>query len=202
MNPGNYNAYAQQYHMHQQQVGLPMVNGMMALPLQQQQQPQQQQQQQLQQQQQQLQQQHQQQQQQHLGGEEEPKPKRGRGRPRGSTGAAKKIAKKSAGAGAGRGKGKKKKDPNKPVRAKTPYLVFVQENRAKYKLENPGLQFGDLSRLVGQKWKELGEEDKKPYIDSAQRDKHRFDEEMKNYTPATAADDDGGDEEDEDDDED
>ena len=50
---------------------------------------------------------------------------------------------------------------------KSAYNVFVSIVRPKIKAANPQLPFGDVSKKVGALWKELSEEDKKPYYDKA-----------------------------------
>ena len=50
---------------------------------------------------------------------------------------------------------------------KSAYNVFVSEVRPKVKAANPQLPFGDISKKVGAIWKELSNEDKKPYYDKA-----------------------------------
>ena len=50
---------------------------------------------------------------------------------------------------------------------KSAYNVFVSEVRPKLKAANPHLAFGDVSKKIGALWKELSEEDKKPYYDKA-----------------------------------
>ena len=50
---------------------------------------------------------------------------------------------------------------------KSAYNVFVSEVRPKIKAANPNLAFGEVSKKVGALWKELSEEDKKPYYEKA-----------------------------------
>lgn len=66
-----------------------------------------------------------------------------------------------------------KKDPNKPKRALSAYMFFVQDWRERVKSENPDATFGDVGRLLGAKWKEMSPAEKKPYEDKAQADKER-----------------------------
>ena len=40
---------------------------------------------------------------------------------------------------------------------------------------------GDVGRLLGTKWKEMSEDEKKPYIDMANRDKERAEAEKAAY---------------------
>eukprot|EP00594_Rhizosolenia_setigera_P008762 CAMPEP_0178969778 /NCGR_PEP_ID=MMETSP0789-20121207/19082_1 /TAXON_ID=3005 /ORGANISM="Rhizosolenia setigera, Strain CCMP 1694" /LENGTH=200 /DNA_ID=CAMNT_0020656023 /DNA_START=29 /DNA_END=628 /DNA_ORIENTATION=+ len=83
-------------------------------------------------------------------------------------------------------KPRKKKDPNAPKRPSSTFTLFVKENRAKIREQNPDLSFGDISKLVGQKFKELEGEAKERYIKLANEDKQRYKREMENYEPPAA----------------
>ena len=50
---------------------------------------------------------------------------------------------------------------------KSAYNIFVSEVRPRFKASHPNLAFGEVSKKVGALWKELSEEDKKPYYDKA-----------------------------------
>ncbi|KAI5118464.1 hypothetical protein M0805_003725 [Coniferiporia weirii] len=95
-------------------------------------------------------------------------------------------------------RGKAKKDPNAPKRALSAYMFFSQDWRERIKAENPDAGFGELpysmyplhssdngagevGKLLGAKWKELDDSEKKPYIEQAARDKARAEEEKANY---------------------
>jgi len=58
---------------------------------------------------------------------------------------------------------KSKKDPNEPKKAKSAYMFFGDDERKKIKESDPNMQFGDVNKLIGERWKELSDEDKKPY---------------------------------------
>merc|ERR1711971_187611 len=81
-------------------------------------------------------------------------------------------------------KKRKKKDPNAPKRASSAYMFFVKENRAKVKEENPDLSFGELGKLMGEKYRNLTEEEKKPYLEAAEKDKERSKRETEAYNNA------------------
>lgn len=76
---------------------------------------------------------------------------------------------------------KKEKDPNAPKKNQSGYMIFCSENRAVVKEENPDATFGELGKLLGQKWKELDEAAKKPYADKAETDKKRYEREKAAY---------------------
>lgn len=86
-------------------------------------------------------------------------------------------------AGTGKG-GRGKKDPNAPKRAISGYACFVREERPKLTAEQPGLAFGDGGKILGQRWKELSEEQKAPYMRMAEEDKLRHAKEMEAYASA------------------
>ncbi|KAF8970585.1 high mobility group box domain-containing protein [Flammula alnicola] len=68
-----------------------------------------------------------------------------------------------------------------PKRALSAYMFFSQDWRERIKTENPDAGFGEVGKLLGAKWKELDEAEKKPYVDQAARDKERADEEKAAY---------------------
>ncbi|THY89808.1 hypothetical protein D6C93_06772 [Aureobasidium pullulans] len=78
--------------------------------------------------------------------------------------------------------GKKKKDPNAPKRGLSAYMFFANEQREKVREDNPGIKFGDVGKLLGEKWKSLNEKQKTPYEAKAAADKKRYEEEKAAYT--------------------
>ncbi|CAN0226454.1 unnamed protein product, partial [Discosporangium mesarthrocarpum] len=42
-------------------------------------------------------------------------------------------------------------------------MHFLSENRQKVRDENPGLRIGSLQKILSEKWKHLGDEDKARY---------------------------------------
>lgn len=53
------------------------------------------------------------------------------------------------------------------------YMFFSQDHRDKVRVDYPEAGFGEIGRILGAKWKEMSEGDKKPYQDMAERDKVR-----------------------------
>ncbi|KAJ8775142.1 hypothetical protein K2173_020146 [Erythroxylum novogranatense] len=78
-------------------------------------------------------------------------------------------------------KPKKKKDPNAPKKAMSGYLFFSQMERENVKKSNPGIAFGDITRAIGDKWKNMSAEEKEPYEAKARADKKRYKEEVSGY---------------------
>ncbi|ETS60872.1 hypothetical protein PaG_04789 [Moesziomyces aphidis] len=77
---------------------------------------------------------------------------------------------------------KSKKDPAAPKRPLSAYMFFSQDHRERVKQANPEAGFGDVGRLLGAKWKEMSEAEKKPYNDMATRDKARAEAEKAAYS--------------------
>jgi len=63
-------------------------------------------------------------------------------------------------------------------------MFFSQDWRERIKTENPDAGFGEVGKLLGAKWKELDEEEKKPYVEMAAKDKVRAEEEKASLAAA------------------
>ncbi|KAI9681965.1 MAG: Non-histone chromosomal protein 6 [Caeruleum heppii] len=81
----------------------------------------------------------------------------------------------------GRGDGKKKKDPNAPKRGLSAYMFFANEQRENVRDENPGISFGQVGKVLGERWKALNEKQRGPYEAKAAADKKRYEEEKASY---------------------
>ncbi|KAF2852881.1 hypothetical protein T440DRAFT_391832 [Plenodomus tracheiphilus IPT5] len=77
--------------------------------------------------------------------------------------------------------GKKKKDPNAPKRGLSAYMFFANEQREKVREDNPGIKFGEVGKVLGEKWKALNEKQRTPYEAKAAADKKRYEEEKAAY---------------------
>lgn len=108
-------------------------------------------------------------------------------------------------------KGKAKKDDGRPKRPNTAFMIYMTENREKIKADNPGISFTDIAKKAGEIWKEMKDKSVswrrrknricklmilfsffQEWEGKAAKDKERYNEQMKNYTPAKGSDDDGG----------
>ncbi|CCF59196.1 hypothetical protein KAFR_0G01620 [Kazachstania africana CBS 2517] len=76
---------------------------------------------------------------------------------------------------------RRKKDPNAPKRALSAYMFFANENRDIVRSENPDVTFGQIGRILGERWKALNAEDKEPYEAKAAADKKRYESEKELY---------------------
>jgi len=89
------------------------------------------------------------------------------------------MAKNKKGA---KGKEKKEKDPNAPKGATTSFFYFMKDARVTAKKENPDMKASEMSKLLGEKFKNLSEEEKSKYERKAKKDKERYQLEMAAYT--------------------
>lgn len=78
-----------------------------------------------------------------------------------------------------------KKDPNKPRGRMTGYAYFVQTCRDEHRKKHPNEQvvFAEFSRKCAKRWKEMVDNEKCTFSDMSDKDKIRYEAEMKNYNP-------------------
>ncbi|EEP82562.1 nonhistone chromosomal protein 6A [Uncinocarpus reesii 1704] len=79
---------------------------------------------------------------------------------------------------------KKKKDPNAPKRGLSAYMFFANEQRENVREENPGISFGQVGKLLGERWKALSDKQRAPYEEKAAADKKRYEDEKASYNQA------------------
>lgn len=78
-------------------------------------------------------------------------------------------------------KKKKTKDPNAPKRPTTAYFYFAAARRPEIREDMGALSVTEVATLIGQKWRELTDEDKIPYEEQAGKDKARYLKELAEY---------------------
>ncbi|RAL15410.1 high-mobility group nucleosome-binding protein [Aspergillus homomorphus CBS 101889] len=88
----------------------------------------------------------------------------------------------------GRGVERKKKDPNAPKRGLSAYMFFANDNREKVREDNPGISFGQVGKMLGERWKALNDTDRRPYEEKAAADKKRYEDEKASYQAAAEED--------------
>ncbi|KAI7878370.1 high mobility group box domain-containing protein [Mucor mucedo] len=76
---------------------------------------------------------------------------------------------------------KKKKDPNAPKGPGNVFFLFCRLERDKIKDENPEENIGDVTKLLGLKWKALPKEEKQIYYDTFKKEMEEYEEAMKTY---------------------
>ncbi|OWZ05077.1 hypothetical protein PHMEG_00022902 [Phytophthora megakarya] len=80
-------------------------------------------------------------------------------------------------------KPRKKKDKNAPKRALSAFMFFSNDIRDTVKKERPDLQFLEISSEIGRRWKQISDEERRPYDELAAADKRRYLEEKEDYVP-------------------
>ena len=78
-------------------------------------------------------------------------------------------------------KEKKLKDENAPKRPKSAYMFFAEKKRAEIREEQPDLKMTEVSKVIGERWKEVTPESKAKYAKKAEKDKERYQEELNDY---------------------
>ncbi|XP_034651407.1 FACT complex subunit Ssrp1 [Drosophila subobscura] len=73
----------------------------------------------------------------------------------------------------------KKKDTGKPKRGTSAFMLWLNDTRESIKRENPGIKVTEIAKKGGEMWKEL--KDKSKWEEAANKDKLRYQEEMRNY---------------------
>jgi len=76
---------------------------------------------------------------------------------------------------------KKKKDPNAPKRPTSAYFFYAGDVRPGIREENPDMKITEVMSMIGAQWRELDEDEKKPYHEQAAKDRKRYEKEMKAY---------------------
>ncbi|KAF6817476.1 nucleosome binding protein [Colletotrichum musicola] len=78
-----------------------------------------------------------------------------------------------------------KKDPNAPKRGLSAYMFFANEQRENVREENPGISFGQVGKILGERWKALNDKQRQPYEAKAATDKKRYEDEKQAYNVRT-----------------
>ncbi|KAJ8934564.1 hypothetical protein NQ318_017263 [Aromia moschata] len=76
-------------------------------------------------------------------------------------------------------KEKKEKDDNKPKRATSAFMLWLNENREEIKRDNEGIKVTEIAKKGGEMWREL--KDKSEWEAKANKDKERYNKEMAEY---------------------
>lgn len=77
---------------------------------------------------------------------------------------------------------RKRKDPNAPKGPGNVFFLFCRMERDKIKDECQTENLGEVTRILGQKWKSLAPEEKQKYQDLYKRELEEHEEAMKAYT--------------------
>ena len=60
-------------------------------------------------------------------------------------------------------------------------MYFSTDTRAKLKEEHPEMPTKEISKLLGDMWGKMSDQEKEPYQIKAKEDKERYDEEMRAF---------------------
>lgn len=74
------------------------------------------------------------------------------------------------------------KDENAPKKARSSYLLFSNSIREEVMKANPNLDMGQVSKILGARWKSATEEVKEQFKADAEKDKERYRVEIEAYT--------------------
>ena len=76
---------------------------------------------------------------------------------------------------------KKKKDPDAPKKACSSWIFYTNEMRPKVREENPDKKMTELTTIMSEMWRNLSDEDKKPYKIMETNDRKRYKQEKEEY---------------------
>ncbi|KAH8589751.1 hypothetical protein B0O99DRAFT_636152 [Bisporella sp. PMI_857] len=74
-----------------------------------------------------------------------------------------------------------------PLNVKAPmldlsaYMFYANEQREYVRNENPGIPFGLVGKILGDRWRALNEEQRAPYVAKAAQDKKRYEDQEASY---------------------
>ncbi|ORX74701.1 hypothetical protein DL89DRAFT_290197 [Linderina pennispora] len=73
------------------------------------------------------------------------------------------------------------KDPNAPKRPANAFVLFCQAERPGVKNSSVEMSSGELTRVMSLRWKNMSEDERKPYFEIYDREKLRYEKEMSSY---------------------
>ena len=82
-----------------------------------------------------------------------------------------------------KGEKKLKRDPDAPKGAKNAFIFFCTDNRDEVKDENPSIKTKDITKKLGEMWREVDGDLKTEYQEKAKHDKERYERELEDYVP-------------------
>ncbi|KAI8060845.1 hypothetical protein BC940DRAFT_311238 [Gongronella butleri] len=98
------------------------------------------------------------------------------------------VDKKRAGRAQDSTPGRKKKDPNAPKGPGNVFFLYCRMERENFKDEAQTENLGEVTRLLGQKWKAMSDQEKKKYYDVYDKEQEEYRKAMKSYTEAGGGD--------------
>lgn len=67
-----------------------------------------------------------------------------------------------------------KKDPSAPKRPMSAFLYFSQDKRRQIKEENPTIRNTEVSRILGELWRNASEEEKRPHVEKEKEEREKY----------------------------
>merc|ERR1712129_550508 len=80
----------------------------------------------------------------------------------------------------------KPKQTGQPKRSQSAYFIYMNEQRADFKKENPKLSMTEMTKELAKEWKDLSEEEKRPYLDDAAEQKEKYKIKREEYEAGSA----------------
>lgn len=76
---------------------------------------------------------------------------------------------------------KPKRDPNMPKQAMSAFFIFMAKLRPTLKAANPDWSTTEISSECGRQWKEMGDAERRPYVEQSKREKKISDRKIEEY---------------------
>jgi len=67
-----------------------------------------------------------------------------------------------------------KKDPSAPKRPMSAFLYFSQDKRRQIKEENPTIRNTEVSRILGELWRNSSDEEKRPHVEKEKEEREKY----------------------------
>lgn len=67
-----------------------------------------------------------------------------------------------------------KKDPSAPKRPMSAFLYFSQGRRSQIKADNPDMRNTQVSRILGEMWRNLSDEERKPHVEKERKEREKY----------------------------
>ncbi|XP_057304585.1 high mobility group protein 20A-like isoform X2 [Hydractinia symbiolongicarpus] len=78
------------------------------------------------------------------------------------------------------------KDVNAPKAPLTGYVRFLNEHREKFREQHPVMPFHEVTKILGQKWSSMAQEEKQQYLEEAEREKEKYMRALEGYQQSSA----------------
>ena len=76
------------------------------------------------------------------------------------------------------------KDVDAPKKPSSSYFLFCAKERAKVQKEMQSCNGAEVTKELGKRWAALDDKDKEVFEEAAKKDKERYEEERRSYTPS------------------